>query len=59
METYFISSRTNPTVLHEVKIDPKKKRVFCDCQGFRFHGYCNHIKFYKKTIKKLMEEMDQ
>jgi len=58
-KTFFISSRSNPDVLHEIKIYPEEKRVHCDCLGFRFHGYCNHIKFFKKTIKKLIQGVDQ
>jgi len=58
-ETFFISSRSDPEVLHEVKIYPEEKRVSCDCRGFRFHGYCNHIKFFKKAIKKLIQEVNQ
>jgi len=51
-----ISSRSNPEEVHNIKIMPKEKRVSCDCLGFKFHGYCSHIKFYKKMIRRVIND---
>lgn len=46
-----IASRSNPDELHNVKYHPETNTVTCDCPGFRYHGYCSHIRFFKPTIK--------
>jgi len=49
-----INSRSKPTEIHTVIVDEENKRVYCDCEGYRYHKRCGHIKFYKKLIKRLI-----
>lgn len=41
---------------YDIIIDTTKGTVNCDCIGFKTHGRCKHIKFYKKLIKPLLHE---
>ena len=43
-------STTDPSKMYTVSVEKAPDRVSCDCFGCRVHGYCKHIKFYKKTI---------
>ena len=53
--TIRVQSRTDPGVVHIIVIDSEKQTVHCSCDGFRFKGRCEHIKFYKKLIKSLID----
>ncbi|GAH02284.1 unnamed protein product [marine sediment metagenome] len=41
---------------YTIKIDTEIQTVECSCIGCVIHGYCKHIKFYKRLIKKLLHE---
>ena len=53
--SWIVPSTTIEGFGYEVFVNTDKKIVMCGCKGFMTHGYCKHIKFYKKLIKELLE----
>ncbi|MCK5504553.1 MAG: SWIM zinc finger family protein [Thermodesulfovibrionia bacterium] len=45
-----IHSTSDPDTKYMISVDLDPPRVYCDCPGYQFNGYCKHIKFYKKRI---------
>ena len=56
MVQLIISSRTQPGKKHIITVDTLRHRVSCDCKGFFYNKRCEHIKFYSKTIKNILEK---
>ena len=46
---FIMTSTSHPDTTHQVTYHPTTNNVTCDCPGFRFHGYCKHIEFYKNN----------
>jgi hypothetical protein len=42
--------------VYKITVEKDPDRVYCTCTGCMVHGYCKHIRFYKKAIKKLLEK---
>lgn len=40
--------------VYTITVETGPDRVSCTCTGCMVHGYCKHVKFYKKAIKKLL-----
>ena len=47
-------STTEPSQIHTITVEKNPDRVYCTCTGCMVHGYCKHIRFYKRTIGKLL-----
>lgn len=56
MITLILNSRSDPNQIYNINIDVEKKTVECDCKGFRIHGKCSHIRFYRHLIGTLLDE---
>ena len=50
-----VASSSDTTKIYTIRVEGCPDRVYCDCTGCCVHGYCKHIRFYKKAIKKLLE----
>jgi hypothetical protein len=53
VETWSITSRNNPAIMDYVSYNLDTDTVSCTCPGFFYHGYCNHIRYFKNTISKM------
>jgi len=51
-----LMSTTDPEQSYIITVDRVHKLVDCTCTGFRTHGYCKHIKFYKKIIQEFIKK---
>lgn len=51
---FIVHSTTQPKVIYHVVVERDPPRVWCDCVGYRSHGYCKHIKMYKALIERLL-----
>jgi hypothetical protein len=50
-----VASSEDLSRVYTITVERDPKRVYCTCTGCMVHGYCKHIKFYKKAIKKILE----
>jgi len=49
-----VASSSDTTRVYTITVERDPDRVYCSCTGNMVHGYCKHIKFYKKAITKLL-----
>lgn len=54
-----VASSKDLSRVYTIRVERDPDRVFCSCTGNMVHGYCKHIRFYKKAIKKLLEGNNQ
>lgn len=50
-----IASSEDLSRVYTITVERGPDRVSCTCTGCLVHGYCKHIRFYKKAIKKLLD----
>jgi len=50
-----VASAEDLSRVYTITVEKSPDRVSCSCTGCMTHGYCKHIRFYKKAIKKLLE----
>ena len=51
-----VHSTTQYKKLYWVTVEWDPPRVYCECQGYRTHGYCRHIKMYKRLVDRILAE---
>ena len=51
-----VASSEDLSRVYTITVERDPDRVSCSCTGCMVHGYCKHIRFYKKAIKKLLED---
>jgi hypothetical protein len=51
-----VASSSDTSRVYTITVEKNPDRVSCTCTGCMVHGYCKHIRFYKKAIKKLLEK---
>lgn len=49
-----VASSSDPSTVYTITVEKDPERVSCTCTGCMVHGYCKHIRFYKKAIGKLL-----
>jgi len=49
-----VASSSDVSTVYTIRVEGGPDRVSCDCTGCVVHGYCKHIRFYKKAIRKLL-----
>ena len=49
-----VHSTTQKNTWYHIEIFKDPDIVKCDCRAGRIHGFCRHIKFYKKLIDHLL-----
>jgi len=49
-------STSNPDESYTIEVQKDPDHVSCTCQGFKTHGRCKHIKFYKHLIQGFLHE---
>ena len=54
MTDFKIPSTTDLSKYYSITVECDPPRVSCTCTGCAVHGYCKHIRFYKKAIGKLL-----
>ena len=52
--SFAVHSTSELCKIYNVVIEIDPSRVYCDCLGYRSHGYCKHIKIYKTLIAKVL-----
>jgi len=49
-----VASSSDVSRIYTITVEKSPDRVYCSCTGNMVHGYCKHIRFYKKAIKKML-----